>query len=221
METTPYILKEFEPFSLETTIEEVRSFFNETTFTHFPVVENKLLIGLISENNIEGIDIDENQKEIGYFQYLFHSFFMEQTISLIEIITISGTHRTNIIPVINAAKEYLGYYDLIDVLQVYNETPFLKNEGTVLILEKEAREVSFSEICQIIETNKGKVLGVFISDSTPTSFKITLKFSSPDVNEIIQSFRRYEYHILSKHKEDFYLEDLKDRSEYLQKYLNI
>jgi CBS domain-containing protein len=219
METIPFILKEFKPFSLETTIEEVKSFFNETTFTHFPVVENKQLIGLISENNVVGIY--ENEKELGYFQYLFHVFFMEETNSLIEIITISGTHRTNIIPVVTEAKEYLGYYDLIDVLNVYNETPFLKNEGTVLLLEKEVQKISFSEICQIVETNKGKVLGLFISESTPTSFKITLKFSSPDVNEIIQSFRRYEYQILSKHKEDFYLEELKDRSEYLQKYLNI
>ena len=51
--------------------------------------------------------------------------------------------------------------------------------------------------------------------------KISLKFSSQDVNEIIQSFRRYDYKVLSDHKEDFYLEDLKDRNDYLRKYLNI
>jgi len=40
-------------------------------------------------------------------------------------------------------------------------------------------------------------------------------------NKIIQTFRRYNYTVLSKHVEDAYLEDLKDRSNYLQKYLNI
>lgn len=219
MNTAPYILKEFKPFSLETSVEEIKLFFKETSFSHFPIVEKNKLIGLIAELDIDGIE--ENNKEIGYFQYLFKFFFTEETNNLIEIITISGVNRTNIIPVINTQKNYIGYYDLLDVLHIYNETPFLKIEGTVLLLEKEVREISFSEISQIVETNNGKVLGLFISKSTPTSFQITLKFSTQDINEIIQTFRRYNYQILSKHKEDVYLEELKDRSEYLQKYLNI
>jgi len=126
-----------------------------------------------------------------------------------------------LIPVIDEKKEYIGYYDLIDILHLYNSTPFLKHEGTILLLEKEQRNYSFSEICQIVESNNGKVLGLFISEANAAVVKITLKFNSQDVNEIIQSFRRYNYKVLSKHKEDFYIEDLKERSEYLQKYLNI
>jgi len=48
-----------------------------------------------------------------------------------------------------------------------------------------------------------------------------LKFDAPDINKIFQAFRRYNYKVLSDHQEDFYLEDLKERSIYLQKYLNI
>ena len=42
-----------------------------------------------------------------------------------------------------------------------------------------------------------------------------------DINEIIQTFRRYNYTVISEHKDDFYLQDLKERSDYLQKYLNM
>ena len=42
-----------------------------------------------------------------------------------------------------------------------------------------------------------------------------------DINEIIQTFRRYNYSVLSLHEDDFYLQDLKDRSDYLQKYLDM
>jgi len=219
METTPYILKEFSPFSLETTISETKLFFNETSFSHFPVVSKNLLIGLISKTDVESID--ENEKEIGYFQYLYNFFNSEEDNNILELLAIFAANETNIIPLINTKKEYIGYYDLIDILHLLNETPFLKNEGISLHLEKETSAFSFSEICQIVESSKGKIHGLFISESTASMVNITLKFSAKNVNEILQSFRRYNYQINSKHKEDFYLEDLKERSNYLQKYLNI
>jgi CBS domain-containing protein len=219
METTLYILKEFQAFSTHTKIADVKLLFNETTYSHFPVVEEGQVLGVISEIDIR--TIFEDEKELGNFQYLYQFFFTEEDNNLLEILKIFAANETNLIPVINENKEYLGYCDLIDILHVYNNTPFLKNEGTVLGIEKNVAEYSFSEICQIIESNGGKMLGIFISETDTTTVKITIKFYSLEVNKIIQSFRRYNYEVLSKHKEDFYLEDLKERSIYLQKYLNI
>lgn len=219
MDTTPYILKEFKAFTLRTKVEDVKLFFTETTYSHFPIVKNNQLIGLISETDVQGLDDDE--QEIGYFQHLFNVFSVEETNNLLEILKVFAANETNLIPVVNHKKNYLGYYDLIDILHIYNDTPFLKNQGSILVIEKEIHNFSFSEICQIVESNNGKVLGLFVSESNATSVSITIKFSAQDVNEIIQSFRRYTYNVLSNHKDDFYLEDLKDRSNYLQKYLNI
>lgn len=219
MKTSPYILNEYKAFTLLTKVSEAKSLFNETTYCCFPIVKNNKLIGLISENDVQGII--ENDKKIGDFQYLFNFFFIEETNNLLDIIKIFAANKTNLIPIVSSKNKYIGYYDLINILHIYNETPFLKNEGPVILLEKELRDYSFSEVCQIVESNNGKVLGLYISETNPTTVKITLKFSSQDVNEIIQSFRRYNYNVLSKHKEDFYLEELKDRTNYLQKYLNI
>ncbi len=219
METTPYILKEFKAFTTHTKIADVKLLFRETTYSHFPIVEKNQLLGLIPEIDIRSIF--EDDKELGNFQDLFQLFFTEEDNNLLEILKIFAANETNLIPVINDKKQYLGYCDLIDILHVYNNTPFLKNEGTVLGIEKNITEYSFSEICQIVESNNGNVLGIFISEADATSVKITLKFFAQDVNDIIQTFRRYNYKVLSKHKEDFYLEDLKERSNYLQKYLNI
>lgn len=219
METSLYILNEYKPFTLSTKVSEAKSFFTETIFCHFPIIKDNHLIGLISENDIQGID--DNGKTLEDFQYLFNIFFIEEKNNLLEIIKVFASNETNIIPVLDNKKEYSGYYDLIEILHVFNSTPYLNNEGIVIILEKEIRDYSFSEISQIVESNNGKILGVYISESNTNTVKISLKFSSQDVNEIIQSFRRYNYKVLSNHKEDFYLEDLKDRSEYLRKYLNI
>lgn len=219
METTPYILTEFEAFTLQTKIADVKGLFNETTYSHFPIIKNNQLVGLVSETDIQGID--EDQLELGEFKHLFSLFLIEENNNLLEILKVFAFYETNLIPVVNNNNEYLGYYDLIDILHVYKDTPFLNNEGSTILLEKEIRDYSFSEICQIVESNNGKILGVFISETNATSVKITLKFNSQDVNEIVQSFRRYNYKVLTNLKEDFYLEELKDRTNYLMKYLNI
>jgi len=219
METAPYILNEFNPFTLETTVSEIKHFFEETSFSHFTVVSNNEIIGLISKNEIEGID--DNGKEIGYFQHLFNLFFSKEEHHSLEILNILATNEANIIPIIDAQKKYVGYFDLVDILHLINETPFLNSEGIVLLLEKEISTFSFSEVCQIVESNKGKIYGIFVSNSNQNSVSVTIKFEAQNVNEILQSFRRYNYQIISKHEEDFYLADLKERSNYLQKYLNI
>ncbi len=219
METTPIILKEFKSFTTQTTIAEVKSFFNTTTYSHFPIVENNILLGLLFETDVQGIE--NNEAVIGEFKYLFSHFFVEESHNLLELLKVFASNETNLIPALDADNNYLGYYDLIDILHVYNATPFLNKEGATILLEKGKSNYSFSEVCQIVESNKGVVLGLFISEENDATVKITLKFSAPDINKIFQSFRRYNYKVLSNHKEDFYLEDLKERSNYLQKYLNI
>ena len=78
-----------------------------------------------------------------------------------------------------------------------------------------------SQIAQIVETNNGKILGLFISESNADFIQVTIKISLGGMNEIIQTFRRFNYEIISEHQEDSYLNNLKERSEYLTKYLNI
>jgi predicted transcriptional regulator len=219
MKATPHILTEFEPFTLQTKIAKVKAFFKENTFSHFPIVSNKKLVGLISEADSQGIYEEDDTLE--KYQYLIKPFFIEEHTNFLEILNAFAINEANLVPVVTKNLNYIGYYDLIDILHIYNNSPFLSNEGTIIILEKETRDYSLSEICQIVESNNGKVLGVFISKTTASTVTITLKFNASEINEIIQSFRRFNYHVLSKHKEDFLLEELKDRTDYLQKYLNI
>lgn len=78
-----------------------------------------------------------------------------------------------------------------------------------------------SQIAQIVESNNGKLLGLFISNVENENVQVTVKITLGAMNEIIQTFRRYNYEIISEHQEDNYLNALKERSDYLDKYLNI
>jgi hypothetical protein len=124
-------------------------------------------------------------------------------------------------PVLNDKKKYVGYYELNDILEMFSASPFLFNEGVSIVVEKNKKDFSISEVSQIVESNDGKILGLYISSEISDTMQVTIKINSEDINEIIQTFRRYNYNVISEHKDDFYLQDLKDRSDYLQKYLDM
>lgn len=78
-------------------------------------------------------------------------------------------------PVLNEKSEYIGYYELLDIIGLFNQTPFLNEPGGILLIEKGLKDYSFSEISQIVESNNGKLLGAFISEMNENQVQITLK----------------------------------------------
>ena len=124
-------------------------------------------------------------------------------------------------PVLDENNEYLGYYELKDILQLFNDSPFLYESGAVIVVEKGTSDYSFSEITQIVETNDSKLYGCFISGYNEHMTQITIKVSASNVNQVLQTFRRYSYVVVSAAEEDSYLDNLKERSDYLNKYLNM
>jgi len=155
------------------------------------------------------------------YKYTLEGFFARNTMVWLDVLEVFAKNDTNVVPVLDTNNKYLGYYELEDVVRFFQETPFLKEQGNILVVQKPATEYAMSQIAQIVESNNGKILGVFVSNLNQDNVEITIKIAVGSMNEIIQTFRRYNYEIVSQHEEDSYLENLKERSEYLDKYLKI
>lgn len=219
MNITDYILNEIKPLKLKNSVADAIELFDNYPITHFPVIENDKLLGSFAEDDIH--TTNENDHELVEHAHLLNSFFADEKATVLELLKIFADNDTNIIPVLNKNKDYIGYYDLRDVLDVFSTSPFMIEESETLIVEKLENDYSMSEISQIIESNSAKLLGCYISEKKNDFVQITLKIVSSDIHEIMHTFRRYEYKIISMHDNDIYLEDLKNRSEYLQKYLEM
>ncbi|MCF6279866.1 MAG: CBS domain-containing protein [Flavobacteriaceae bacterium] len=219
MKISEYISKDVKALTLNSTIGEAKKLFNDLTFSHIPIIKNQHLIGSILESDVR--TIDNNEAKLERYKYLFNDFHIGIKDNWMEILKKFSASETNILPVLAKNNTYIGYYELTDVLHFFNDTPLLNNDGFFLVIEKGIHDYSFSEISQIVESNDAKLVGVFISGYKNGLVRITLKISSEEINEIIQSFRRYDYNLLTEHKEDLLLEELKIRSDYLQKYLNM
>ncbi|MFK8059128.1 MAG: CBS domain-containing protein [Polaribacter sp.] len=214
-----YILEEIKPLRLKDTVKKAQKVFKNYPITHFPVIENNKLLGNFAEDDIQ--TIENKEIELVELAHLLNSFFVDEKATILELLKIFADNDTNIIPVLNEHKEYIGYYDLRDVLDVFSTSPFMIEESETLIVEKLTNDYSMSEIVQIVESNGAKLLGLYISEKSVEFVQVTLKIISEEINEIMHSFRRYDYKIISMHENDIYLEDLKNRSEYLQKYLEM
>lgn len=217
-EITNYITNDFRAIDSEETIASVQDFFADVNFSHFPVLENGIFIGSISADDVETFDTDK--KAIDY-KYTLERFFARKSMIWLDLLEVFAKNRTNTVPVLDENNSYIGYYEIEDIMKFFNETPFLKEQGGIIIVQKGIIDYSMSQITQIVESNNGKILGCFISEADMENVQITIKIGLGAINEIIQTFRRYNYEIISEHQEDTYINSLKERSDYLDKYLNI
>lgn len=213
-----YINNDFKPFSINESVTEIQDFFADINYSHFPVMDSDVYIGCISAVDIETF---ESQKLISDYRYALEGFFVRTTMSWLDVLEVFARNNATIVPILDETNKYVGYYEITDIIKFLNETPFLKETGGIIVVEKPIADYSMSQITQIVESNNGKLLGVFVSEATAEKVQVTVKTTLGGINEIIQSFRRYNYEIISEHHEDDYMNTLKERSEYLDKYLNI
>ena len=213
-----YIINDIEPLDVTMKIKNVQELFNQLMYSHFPIKKEGEYIGCISETDVYCF---ESENSLEDYLYAIEGFHVNQQNIWLDVLEAFAQNDTNIMPVLDENDKYVGYYELHDIIALFNDTPFFAEPGGILIVEKGYNDYSFSEVSQIVESNNAKLLGAFISKIENDVVQITVKISNTGMNDIIQTFRRYSYNIISGHQEDVFLKNLKDRSDYLNKYLNL
>lgn len=218
LKTQKLIINDIKAFDVSSEIKEVQKVFSQFTYTHVPVKRDEAYIGCISETDAYCI---EGSKHLGDLEYALEPFFVRETTNWLDILEAFALNNCNIIPILGDGNIYLGYYELGDIMNLFYETPFLSEAGGIIVVEKGIKDYSFGEICQIVESNDARILGVFVSKIENDLLQATIKIGHTGINSIVQTFRRYSYTVVSNHEEDKFIDDLKERSDYLDKYLNM
>lgn len=218
MQIQDKIITSIPVFEVSENLKEVILFFEETTFSHVAVTENGEYLGVLSEHDLPCFEPDG---PIEKFRYELGTFHVSKETMWMDVLEMFSRNEANVIPVLDESRVIVGYYDLDEVVAHFIDTPFFKEPGGILVVSIGTKDYSFSEIAQIVEGNNAKLLGAFISESENDIVQITLKIGSQNLNEVTQTFRRYKYTIVFGNSDDQFMEDLKQRSDYLEKYLNI
>lgn len=217
MQLENLIINDLNPVNLNDTVGDVKMMFSQLTYSHIPVKNGDIYVGCISETDAHCFESDKILSDINY---ALEGFYVRNTTNWLDVLEAFAQNDSNVMPVLDTNNNYLGYYELNDIIQLFNETPFFAESGGIIIVEKGVFDYSFSEVCQIIESNNAKIFGALISKMENDKVQITVKIGNAALNDVLQSFRRYGYNIVSGIEEDSYIVNLKERSDYLKKYLD-
>ena len=218
MPLNQFIINDIRPFEVKTTVAELQEVFNQLTYSHVPIQKEGVYMGCLSETDVYCFEANQKVNDI---LYAVEGFFVRKHTIWLDVLDRFAGNDANIMPVLDEKNNYLGYYQLVDIISLFNKTPFFSEPGGIIIVEKAYKDYSFSEICQILESNNVKLLGVFVSRLKKSMAQITVKIENTGLSAVFETFRRYGYNIISGHEDDAFLKTLKDRSSYLDRYLNL
>lgn len=206
------------PLDMNESIADALLVAEDYRLSHVPVQKEGVYLGSIAVTDLETL---EETQTLQQYQYLLQGIFTRETSSWMDVLELFSRNESNICPLLGTDQSYLGHYLLEDVQEYFLQTTFIKEPGSILIVQKNLSDFSMSQIAQIVESNQAKLLGCMVEEMESDQVRVMVKISLGAINEIIQSFRRYHYEIVSEHHEDLYLQNLKERSDYLDKYLSI
>ena len=219
MKLSELVINDIKPIKNSDKISDLQQLFNQLIYSHIPVVDgNNEYIGCLFETDVHCFD---GNKNITDYSYALEAFYVKNTTLWLDVLEAFARNSSNIMPVLDENNNYLGYYELNDVISLFGDSPFFIDPGGIVVVEKGINDYSFSEISQIVESNGGKLLGAFVSKTKNDVVQVTLKIGNASISDILQTFRRYSYNVVSGHEDDNYNQTLKDRSDYLNKYLNM
>lgn len=192
---------------------------DEYRVSHLPVVDNGKFLGVISETallSVDAIITNETQSEL----QLVKSCVLPN-VHILDILKEAGEHHITLIPVVDAANNYLGAVTLEDLVEKLSEMQGATQRGGIIVLEMWEKDYSLQQIARIVEENDGKILSTSVSPGDNGKIEIHLKISLPDLNPILQSLERFNYDVKASYQEQEFTEDIKKRYEELMRYLSI
>lgn len=213
-----HILPNIPIFKVGDSLEKVIQFFKDHTYSHVAVVEKDRFLGVLSEDDLENFKIEDKIED---YRYNLETFFVRLDTNWLDVLETFARNEANLLPIVGANESVIGYYDITDIVTLFSDTPFFTEPGGILVVAKGIKDYSFSEIAQIVESNNARFIGGFITEMQNDVVQVTIKVDTTNFNEITQTFRRYNYNIIFGNNDDQFLEDLKQRSDYLDKYLNV
>ena len=219
MNLSELIINDIKPVEVNQKILLVQQMFNNLTYSHIPISSNQSFIGCISGNDTHCFD---SEMSIDDCKYAIDLFFVYDTANWLDVLEAFAQNNTNVMPVMSK-NSYIGYYELKDIIGLFDQTPFFYEPGAVLIIRKGLKEYSFSEVSQIVESNNAKILSSYITDTkNKERINVSLKLNIDNLNAVKQTFERYNYLVSAHYQPSDIKTDntLNDRYDSLMRYLN-
>jgi acetoin utilization protein AcuB len=193
---------------------------NEFKATHLPVVADEKYLGLISEEDL--LDEENKKIQVEFFQNDFIPASVIFNQHFLSAVSVSNQYQTNVIPVINEARELMGTISAPALMLALGNFAGSAETGAMIVLEMERSRFSISEISRIVESDGATILHLNIT-SKPDSLqlRVTLQLNKREISTMIAAFERYEYSVSYYSGEELFENELDNNYRHLMNYLDI
>ena len=165
MSLNQFIINDLTPTGSDALIGELHDVFKGLTYSHIPVLKEGLYLGCLSETDVFCFEPSDKVNEV---MYAIEGFYVRNSTAWLTVLEAFAENDSNIMPVLDSDNKYLGYYQLNDIISMFNHTPFFSEPGGVILVEKNNIDFSFSELSQIVESRTGMILLSFFANASKT-----------------------------------------------------
>ncbi|MEO6813739.1 MAG: CBS domain-containing protein [Ginsengibacter sp.] len=205
---------------LQDTIAKALQLMRDFKVTHLPVVSEEKFLGIISEEDL--LDKENVKATIESFKNELIPVSVNASQHFLKAVPIFDLYRTNIIPVVNDAHEYIGSIRGFNLVNAMGNFCGANEFGALVVLEIEPTRLAISEINSIVESDGATILHLNISPLPSSSLlQITLQINKREISTIIASFERYEYSVTYYSGEELFESDISVNYQNLMNYLDI
>jgi acetoin utilization protein AcuB len=214
------ITDEIPPLKMTDTVELALDWMEQFKVSHLAVVNNRELIGLVSETDLLDYEYPEEQLNMSKLHLMRPAIHHYQ--HTYDLLRLMSSLNLSLIPVIDEKELYKGCITLQGIVQNLGTMASVQNPGGVIVLEMNQHDYSVTHIGNIIEGNEAKILSLHVS-SLPDSTKVevTIKVNRENLAPIIQTFNRYNYTVKATFQHGDYNKGLDDRLNEFMHFLNI
>jgi CBS domain-containing protein len=187
---------------------------------HLPVVDDRVLLGLISEEEI--LNTQGMEEPVGLLKAAMQRPFVRDSEHAFEVIKLAAQFRLSVIPVIDQNDLYAGAINRDELLDFLASETDILEPGAVIVLDISLNDYSLSEVARILESANTKILASFTRTRAETSkIELTVKINQTQLEPVIAALNRYNYEVKETFVEPEFFHYLKDRYDALMNYLNI
>ncbi|HBG70316.1 MAG: hypothetical protein A2W93_16000 [Bacteroidetes bacterium GWF2_43_63] len=203
-----------------TSASEALTLMEEYKITHLAIVNNEEYLGLVSEDDLLGLN--DFEQPIGNIKLMTQGASVSENAHIFDILRTIYQHKLSLIPVTGKNNILAGVILSDSVLRVVAELLSVNNPGGIIIIEMNVIDYSLTQISNIVESNDALIIASFVRTMpNSTMMQLVLKVNNSDIGKILQTFTRYEYNVVASFGEDMIDDILQDRYELLMRYLNM
>jgi acetoin utilization protein AcuB len=201
------------PLSFSNTVDDALKLMDDLKVENWPVVEEGLFMGTLSEEILMDADYQTNLVTLKADMLPFAVGSEEHVVSALRLM---AERRLDILPAITANNEYLGVITHADLLQQLSSLLGTHLPGGLLVLEVSPADFSPGEISRLIETNNAQMMQMNTSiDPVTGYYNMVIRIN------IIATLQRYDYRVTYFVGEEQYQNELRRNYHHLLHFIDM